>query len=79
VTTLTVPARPEGDATLPPVPWRRMAWVTWRQPPARAWPAWAALFGVAAVYLLITGPAVASGLCRRGRLPPGRFSYLPTG
>jgi ABC-2 family transporter protein len=31
VTTLTVPARPEEDASLRPVPWRRMAWVTWRQ------------------------------------------------
>jgi hypothetical protein len=31
MTTLTVPARPQEDATLQPVPWRRMAWVTWRQ------------------------------------------------
>jgi hypothetical protein len=31
VTALTVPARPEEDANLRPVPWRRMAWVTWRQ------------------------------------------------
>jgi ABC-type transport system involved in multi-copper enzyme maturation permease subunit len=31
VTALTVPARPEVDASLRPVPWRRMAWVTWRQ------------------------------------------------
>jgi len=31
MTTLTVPARPEEDASLRPVPWRRMAWVTWRQ------------------------------------------------
>jgi ABC-type transport system involved in multi-copper enzyme maturation permease subunit len=31
MTTLTVPARPEQDARLRPVPWRRMAWVTWRQ------------------------------------------------
>ena len=28
---LTAPARPEGDASPKPVPWRRMAWVTWRQ------------------------------------------------
>jgi hypothetical protein len=28
---LTVPARPAKDAGLPPVPWRRMVWVTWRQ------------------------------------------------
>jgi len=31
MTTLTVPARSEEDATPRPVPWRRMAWVTWRQ------------------------------------------------
>ncbi len=31
MTALTVPARPEQDAGLRPVPWRRMAWVTWRQ------------------------------------------------
>jgi hypothetical protein len=31
MTALTAPARPEHDASLRPVPWRRMAWVTWRQ------------------------------------------------
>jgi len=31
VTTLTPPAPAEEDASLRPVPWRRMAWVTWRQ------------------------------------------------
>jgi hypothetical protein len=32
MTALTVPARPEQeDASPRPVPWRRMAWVTWRQ------------------------------------------------
>jgi hypothetical protein len=31
MTMLTVPARPEEDASPRPVPWRRMAWVTWRQ------------------------------------------------
>jgi len=31
MTTLTVAARPEENVTLRPVPWRRMAWVTWRQ------------------------------------------------
>jgi hypothetical protein len=30
VTTLTIPARLEEDANLRPLPWRRMAWVTWR-------------------------------------------------
>jgi hypothetical protein len=31
MTTVSVPARPEDAASLRPVPWRRMAWVTWRQ------------------------------------------------
>jgi hypothetical protein len=31
MTALTMPARPEEDASLRPVPWRRMAGVTWRQ------------------------------------------------
>ena len=31
MTALNVPVRPERDAGLRPVPWRRMAWVTWRQ------------------------------------------------
>jgi hypothetical protein len=31
VTALPAPARREEDARLKPVPWRRMAWVTWRQ------------------------------------------------
>jgi hypothetical protein len=31
MTALTVPARPEEDASPRPVPWRRMAWVAWRQ------------------------------------------------
>ena len=31
MTALTMPARRAEDAALRPVPWRRMAWVTWRQ------------------------------------------------
>ena len=54
MTTLTVPARPEEDATLRPVPWRRMAWVTWRQH-RTALGAVAALLGALAVYLWLTG------------------------
>jgi ABC-type transport system involved in multi-copper enzyme maturation permease subunit len=53
VTTLTVPANPRHDG-LRPVPWRRMTWVTWRQH-RFALAGAAALFGVAALYLLITG------------------------
>ncbi len=54
MTALTVPARPEEDASLRPVPWRRMAWVTWRQH-RFALTGVAALLGAWAVYLWLTG------------------------
>jgi hypothetical protein len=31
MTALTIPTHPDEDTGLRPVPWRRMAWVTWRQ------------------------------------------------
>jgi hypothetical protein len=54
VTTLTVPAQPEQNKHLRPVPWRRMAWVTWRQhrPTLVSVPA---LLGAVAVFLWIAG------------------------
>ena len=54
MTALTVPAQPEEDASLRPVPWRRMAWVTWRQH-RFALGGVAALLGALAVYLWIAG------------------------
>lgn len=54
MTALTVPARPEEDASLRPVPWRRMAWVTWRQHRI-ALAGVAALLGALAVWLWIVG------------------------
>jgi hypothetical protein len=54
MTALTVPARPEQDASLRPVPWRRMAWVTWRQH-RFALAGLAALLGVLAVALWLAG------------------------
>ena len=54
MTALTVPARPEQDASLRPVPWRRMAWVTWRQH-RFALAGVAALLGALAVCLWLTG------------------------
>jgi hypothetical protein len=54
MTALTVPARPEQDAGLRPVPWRRMAWVTWRQ--HRAALVGAAVFlGALAMFLWLDG------------------------
>ncbi len=57
MTALTVPAHPEQDASLRPVPWRRMAWVTWRQHRA-ALAGVAALLGAWAVYLWLDGSSV---------------------
>ncbi len=54
MTTLSVAARPEEDASLRPVPWRRMAWVTWRQHRFALTGATALLGGLAA-YLWRTG------------------------
>ena len=72
MTALTVPARPEQDASLRPVPWRRMAWVTWRQHRI-ALAGVAALLGALAVYAVDRRPSAAPRLRRRDRLPPGEL------
>jgi hypothetical protein len=54
MTALTVPARPEEDASARPLPWRRMAWVTWRQHQA-ALAGVAVFLGVLAVCLWLAG------------------------
>jgi hypothetical protein len=54
MTALRVPARPEQDASLRPVPWRRMAWVTWRQHRIALAGA-ATLLGGLALYLWLAG------------------------
>ncbi len=54
MTALTMPARPGRGTGLRPVPWRRMAWVTWRQHRA-ALAGVAALLGALAVYLWLAG------------------------
>jgi hypothetical protein len=54
MTALRMPARPEQDASPRPVPWRRMAWVTWRQHRI-ALSGVAALLGAVAVGLWLTG------------------------
>ena len=51
---LTMPARPDDDARLRPVPWRRMAGVTWRQH-RLALAGVAVLLGALAVWLWIMG------------------------
>jgi len=53
-TTLTTPAAQQDDATLRAVPWRRMAWITWRQHRA-ALAGTAAFLSALAVYLWLAG------------------------
>jgi hypothetical protein len=57
MTTLTVPAHLEEEAGQQPVPWRRMAWVTWRQH-RFALSGMVAFLGAFAVYLWLTGLAI---------------------
>ncbi|HVB91647.1 MAG TPA: hypothetical protein VND70_06050 [Acidimicrobiales bacterium] len=54
MTTLTVHVRPEEDASRRLVPWRRMAWVTWRQH-RFALAGVAVALGALAVYVWIVG------------------------
>jgi hypothetical protein len=54
MTALTMLARPQQDASVRPLPWRRMGWVTWRQH-RTALTGVAALLGALAIYLWITG------------------------
>jgi hypothetical protein len=54
MTALTVAAQLDEDASLRPVPWRRMAWVTWRQHRLALGGVAAVLSGLA-VYLWVVG------------------------
>jgi ABC-type transport system involved in multi-copper enzyme maturation permease subunit len=51
---LTIAAQPDQNTSLRPVPWRGMAWVTWRQHRATLI-SLPAVFGVLAVFLWIAG------------------------
>ena len=68
-------ARPEKDTSLRPLPWRRMAWVTWRQ--QRVALKWSGrVAGRGGGVCVDQRPSAASRLRRRDRLPPGNV-YLP--
>jgi hypothetical protein len=54
MTVLTVPAQPGQDHAPRPLPWRRMAWVTWRQHRATLI-ALPAILGAVSVFLLVAG------------------------
>jgi ABC-2 family transporter protein len=89
MTALRVPARPEQDASPRPLPWRRMAWVTWRQHRI-ALAGVAVLLGGLAVWLWLEGVAAhrayavavdchpaSSGAC--GALVGYFLNYVSTG
>jgi uncharacterized membrane protein len=59
MTVLTTPTRPGQGKRLRPMPWRRMAWVTWRQHRLTV-AGVAAFLGVLALYLLIEGLPIRS-------------------
>jgi hypothetical protein len=54
MTAMATPAQPAHEASLRPVPWRGMAWVSWRQHRATL-AGLVAVLGAAGVYLYITG------------------------
>jgi len=57
LTALTMHAQPRHDARTSLVPWRRMAWVTWRQHRSTL-AGVVAVLGAASVYLCITGEQI---------------------
>ena len=75
MTAVTVPVRPAEDASLRPLPWRRMAWVTWRHHRV-ALGGVAVFLGVLAVWLWIAGLSAPPRLRRRGRLPSSELGCL---
>ena len=54
MTAMATPAQPAPEARLRPVPWRGMAWVSWRQHRA-ALAGLVAVLGAAGLYLYIAG------------------------
>jgi hypothetical protein len=54
MTAISTPAQPARDARLRPVPWRGMAWVSWRQH-RTALAGLVAVLGLVGLYLYITG------------------------
>ena len=75
MTTLTTPARP-GQHIPRPVPWSKLAWVSWRQYRVALLGA-VSLLGVLALYLLIMGLRIRSGYASVASCPQlgGRLSH----
>jgi hypothetical protein len=69
MTALTTPAQRDQHAATRPVPWRRLAWVSWRQYRLSA-AGTAAFLGVLALYLLIMGLRIRSAYAAAVACPP---------
>jgi hypothetical protein len=54
MTVLAMPAQPNQDTGPRPLPWRRMAWVTWRQQRATLISV-PAVLGAVAIFLVVVG------------------------
>ena len=76
MTALTVPVRPAEDASLRPLPWRRMAWVSWRHHRI-ALGGVAVFLGALAVWLWIAGLQLHHAYAAAARLSPGELGCLP--
>jgi len=86
MTALSVSARAEDDASLRPVPWQRMGWVTWRQ--HRATLGWVVVFlGALTVAMLLAGHQLhaayttAVAACQSGNsvtCPPASIAFNGT-
>jgi hypothetical protein len=81
MTVLATPAQPRRGRDLPPVPWRRMAWVSWRQH-RFAFAGLVAALGAAGVYLYITGLYLRHEVIVYGEMfaanGSGKMSMTPT-
>ena len=79
MTALTMVAQREDVTSLRPVPWRRMAWVTWRQHRAAVGAA-VLVLGALAVYLWLSGLQIHHSYataCRKTLTTIAVGPYLP--
>jgi ABC-type transport system involved in multi-copper enzyme maturation permease subunit len=78
---MATPVQPDPDASLRPVPWRGMAWVSWRQHRA-ALAGLVAALGAAGLYLYVTGLHIHHEVIAYGEMftanGSGKMNMTPT-
>jgi len=81
MTAMATPARPARDVRLRPVPWRGMAWVSWRQHRATL-AGLVAVLGVTGLYLYVTGLHLRHDVAAYGEMftanGSGKMEMTPT-